>query len=266
MLTFVTAYVVIRIGSSATRRLERDLSRVSGDDQDALERARRAQTLAQLLRKMLTASVSAVVVLMTLRELGVDITPALTGAGIVGLVVGLAGQTVVRDFLSGFFVILEDQVRVGDSAVINGQDGVVEQVNLRTLVLRDGEGTLHVFPNSEVRTLANRSRDFAFFALTVAIPSSENPDRAMQAMRDAGDMLMRDPEFKDKILDPLVVDGIVSWKPGEITLGARIKTLPAKQSIVGRELRRRIANSSGIARLLCRCRKWDLTIDQFSRP
>ena len=98
---------------------------------------------------------------MVLRELDVDITPVLTGAGIVGLAVGFGAQTLVRDIISGFFLILEDQVRVGDVAVVNGQGGLVEEVNLRTIVLRDETGTVHVFPNGEVKTLANMSKDFS---------------------------------------------------------------------------------------------------------
>ena len=102
---------------------------------------------------------------MILRELGVDIAPVLAGAGIVGLAVGFGAQTLVRDIISGFFLILEDQVRVGDVAAINGQGGLVEAINLRTIVLRDFEGTVHVFPNGAITTLANRSKDFSYYVI-----------------------------------------------------------------------------------------------------
>ena len=101
----------------------------------------------------------------------------LTGAGIAGLAVGFGAQTLVRDIISGFFMILEDQVRVGDSAAINGTGGLVEQINLRTIVLRDEEGTVHVFPNGSITTLANRSKDFSFYVITLAIPYHEDADR-----------------------------------------------------------------------------------------
>ena len=124
--------------------------------------------------------------LMILRELDVDITPALTGAGIVGLAVGFGAQTLVRDVISGFFLILEDQVRVGDVAVVNGQGGLVEAVNLRTIVLRDEEGTVHVFPNGEVKTLANKSKDFSYYVITVGVLYDDDPDRVAAAMQGRG--------------------------------------------------------------------------------
>jgi moderate conductance mechanosensitive channel len=234
----VSAYFLVRAGSAAARRFEREMSRGSG--LDVIERTKRAQTLSRLLQKALTIIVGAIAVLMILRELGIDITPALTGAGIAGLAVGFGAQTLVRDIISGFFMILEDQVRVGDVAVVNGQGGLVEELNLRTIVLRDEEGSVHVFPNGEVKTLANKSKDFSFYIVTVSIPVEEDPDRVIQAMRDAGATLMGDPEFQPHILEPLDVYGIDAWEPGQVTLKARIKTVPLKQWLVGRELRKRM--------------------------
>ncbi len=106
-----------------------------------------------------------IAVLMVLQQFNVDITPVLTGAGIAGLAVGFGAQTLVRDIISGFFLILEDQVRVGDAAAINGAEGIVEAINLRTIVLRDAEGTVHVFPNGAINTLANRSKDFSYYVI-----------------------------------------------------------------------------------------------------
>ena len=140
---------------------------------------------ARLLQKTLTVVVTGMAALMVLRELDVDITPVLTGAGIVGLAVGFGAQTLVRDIISGFFLILEDQVRVGDVAVVNGQGGLVEEVNLRTIVLRDETGAVHVFPNGEVKTLANMSKDFSFYVITISVAFDGDPDRVVAAMRDA---------------------------------------------------------------------------------
>src|SRR5919204_409948 len=123
--------------------------------------------------------------------------------GIVGLAIGFGAQTLVRDVISGFFLILEDQVRVGDVAVVNGQGGLVEQVNLRTIVLRDLEGAVHVFPNGEVKTLANKSKDFSYYVITFAVGYEDDPDRVLAAMRDASAAMEADPEFKPNILAPL---------------------------------------------------------------
>src|SRR5215510_9697541 len=161
----VLAYLITRIGSAAGRRFEREMS--SGTGLDVVERTKRAQTLSRLIQRTLAIAVTSIAVLMILRELRVDITPVLTGAGIVGLAIGFGAQTLVRDVISGFFLILEDQVRVGDVAVVNGQGGLVEEVNLRTIVLRDMEGAVHVFPNGEVKTLANKSKDFSYYVLDI---------------------------------------------------------------------------------------------------
>ena len=109
-----------------------------------------------------------------------NIAPVLTGAGIVGLAVGFGAQTLVRDVISGFFLILEDQVRVGDVAAINGIGGLVEAINLRTIVLRDVEGTVHVFPNGAITTLANRSKDFSYYVIDLGISYREDPDRVAE--------------------------------------------------------------------------------------
>jgi small conductance mechanosensitive channel len=235
----VAAYIIIRIGRTATRQLEREMS--SGTGLDVIERTKRAQTIGRLLQNSLVVVVIAIAGLTALRELGVDITPALTGAGIVGLAVGFGAQTLVRDVISGFFLILEDQVRVGDSAVVNGQGGLVESVNLRTIVLRDEEGTVHVFPNGEVKTLANKSKDFAYYVISVGVPYDEDPDRAADAMKDAADSLSADPNMRIHILEPLEIYGVDAFEATQLVLKARIKTVPMKQWTVGRELRKRIA-------------------------
>jgi small conductance mechanosensitive channel len=178
---------------------------------------------------------------MILREVDVDITPVLTGAGIAGLAVGFGAQTLVRDVISGFFLILEDQVRVGDVAVVNGNGGLVEAINLRTIVLRDEEGTVHVFPNGEIKTLANKSKDFAYFVIRVGVGYQDDPDRVADAIRDAGASLMADPGFQPHILEPIDVYGVDAFENDRLVVKARIKTVPQKQWLVGRELQKRIA-------------------------
>lgn len=234
----VAAYFIIRIGSAASRRFEREMSRGTG--LNLIERSKRAQTLSRLLQKALSVLVMGIAALMILRELRVDITPALTGAGIAGLAIGFGAQTIVRDVISGFFLILEDQCRVGDVVVVNGQGGLVEELNLRTIVLRDEEGTVHVVPNGEVKTLANKSKNFSFYVVTFGVGYDEDPERVMAAMRDAAATLVDDPEFRPHILAPLEVYGIDTFDQSQIVVKARIKTVPLKQWLVGRELRRRI--------------------------
>jgi small conductance mechanosensitive channel len=236
----VAAYLVVRIGTAGARRFESEMS--TGTGLDVLERTKRAQTLGRLLQKTLSIVVLVFAALMILRELDVDITPVLTGAGILGLAVGFGAQTLVRDIISGFFLILEDQVRVGDVAIVNGTGGLVEAINLRTIVLRDLEGTVHVFPNGEIKTLGNRTKDFSFYVMDIGIPYGEDPDRVAAALREIGGSLMEEAAFRPNILEPLEVLGVDAFGDSQVTIKARIKTVPLKQWEVGRELRRRIAH------------------------
>jgi small conductance mechanosensitive channel len=132
-------------------------------------------------------------------------------------------------------------VRVGDVAVVNGQGGLVEEVNLRTIVLRDMEGAVHVFPNGEVKTLANKSKDFSYYVLDIGIRYDDDPDHAAAALREAGDIVSRDERFRSSILEPLEILGVDAFNENQIVLKARIKTVPLKQWEVGRELRKQIA-------------------------
>ncbi len=234
----LVAYLVIRTGTIATRRIEQEVNRGTGAD--VLERAKRAQTLGSLVQNTLSVAVTAVAGLMILRELRIDILPVLTGAGIVGLAVGFGAQTLVRDIISGFFIILENQVRVGDVAVVNNTSGLVEAINLRTIVLRDYDGTVHVFPNGEIKTLSNRTKDYSYAVITLHLPYTEDPDRAADALRAAAAAVVANPAFAPSIIGELEIAGVDAFEPTQIVMKARIKTVPLKQWDVGRELRKRI--------------------------
>jgi moderate conductance mechanosensitive channel len=238
VLILVLAYAVIRMTGIVVSRFEHELTTRTG--LDALERAKRARTLGGLLTNVVTVAVSGIALLMVLQQFDVDITPVLTGAGILGLAVGFGAQTLVRDVISGFFLILDNQVRVGDVAAINGTGGLVEAINLRTIVLRDAEGTVHVFPNGAIQTLANRSKDFSQYVVDLGISYREDPDRVADVLRELGAELQGDPQFAPSILAPLEILGVDAFADSAVVLKFRIKTLPLKQWEVGRELRKRI--------------------------
>ncbi len=231
-------YALVRAVTLLSRRFEHEVNQ--GTTLDALERAKRGRTLGSLIRNVASALIGGIATLMILRELGVDIGPVLAGAGVVGLAVGFGAQTLVRDIISGFFLILEDQVRVGDAAAINGQAGLVEAINLRTIVLRDGEGTVHVFPNGAITTLANRSKDFSYYVIDLGISYREDPDRVTAVLREIGEEMQRDDRLGPLILAPIDVLGVNGFGEWAVMLQLRIKTVPLKQWEVGRELRRRI--------------------------
>lgn len=232
------AYALVRITALVVTRFEHEVTR--GTSVDALERAKRARTLGGLVNRVATVLIVSIAVLMILREFQLDIAPVLTGAGIAGLAIGFGAQTLVRDVISGFFMILEDQVRVGDVAAINGTGGLVEEINLRTIVLRDLEGTVHVFPNGAINTLANRSKDFSFYVIDLGISYDEDPERVAAVLREVGADLQADPRFTPFILEPLEILGVDAFADWSVTMKLRIKTVPLKQWDVGRELRKRI--------------------------
>ena len=232
------AFVVVRVLSLVILRAEAAIEVGSG--LDALERRKRAQTISRLARRALSGLIWTCTALIILRELDVDITPLLTGAGIAGLAIGFGAQTLVRDVITGFFVIVEDQVRVGDVAMVNGIGGLVEQINLRTIVLRDFEGVVHVIPNGEIKTLANRTKDYWYYVIDLGIGFETDIDRVMALVREAGAELQADPAYATSILEPVEVLGVDDFKDSSVTLRVRIKTVPIKQWEVGRELRRRI--------------------------
>lgn len=240
ILIATTAYLVIRAGHFLIDSLEVLLLARDASGADLLERRKRVDTLAQLLRVVVTLIVVSVGVLMALSLFNVDIRPILTGAGIAGLAVGFGAQNLVRDVIAGFFLILENQVRLGDVVVINGKDGLVEAIRLRTIVLRGFDGTVHVIPNGGITELSNMTKDFSYAVLTLGVSYATDLDEAMTLLRDVGADLQADPVFGPKILEPIEVVGVESLGGSSIEIKARIKTVPLEQWNVGRELRRRV--------------------------
>lgn len=238
VLIGAVAFAIIRAIGIGVQRFEHDVN--FGTGLDALERAKRARTLGGVLSSVTTVMVLLIATLMILHELGIDTSAAITGAGIVGVALGFGAQTLVRDLIGGFFLILENQMRVGDVVAINGIGGLVEAINLRTTILRDEEGTVHVIPNGAVTTLANRSIQFSFYVINLPLAYGEDPDRVVEILKTVGEELRRDDAYRPFILEPLEVIGVDAFEEHAVRLKVRIKTAPLKQWYVGREFRRRI--------------------------
>ena len=248
LLLILLAFAANRFAASVIRNAEHEIA--DGDDLRTLERRKRLHTVGGTARRFFSILIWSAAALMVLRELDIDITPVLTGAGIIGLAVGFGAQTLVKDIISGLFLIAEDQVRLGDVAQINGIGGAVEEINLRTIVLRDLEGTVHYIAAGEIRTLANKSKDFSYYVIDIGVGFEDDTDRIVDVVRGVARELMIDPAYAASILEPLEVLGVDAFKANEVTLRFRMKTLPTKQWEVGRELRRRIKktfDAQGIA-------------------
>jgi small conductance mechanosensitive channel len=258
------AYVQLRLIAGVARRLEDEIARETGID--AMERLKRARTMSRLLQNTLSVAVVVIASLIILRELRVDILPILTGAGIVGLAVGFGAQTLVRDVISGFFLILENQVRVGDAVDINGRGGLVEAINLRTIVIRDFEGVVHIFPNGAIETLANRTKDYSYCVVDLRVDYSEDPDRVVEALRAVGADLARDTTWQADVLAPIETYSVDTFTETAVLIKARMKTVPLKQADVGRELRRRIKKAFDAERIEMAQRQISVVLDQTGGP
>jgi small-conductance mechanosensitive channel len=237
----VGAYVLMRIINLAVVQMERLVA--DSDETTMSEAEKRAKTLGKIINSAGYVLVIGVSIMMVMSEFGINIMPIITGAGIAGLAVGFGAQNLVRDIISGFFLILEDQIRVGDVAQINGIGGSVEAIRLRTTVLRDLQGVVHIFPNGEIKQVANMTKEFSYYVIDVGVAYKENVDSVMDTLKSIGKQLEQDPEFSSLILNPLEILGVDDFGDSQVTIKIRIKTLPLKQWTVGRELRRRIKNT-----------------------
>lgn len=210
------------------------------DGNESEDRAKRVITLSGIGRKGVTVVIWATAMTMALRETGFDVMPLLAGAGVAGLAIGFGAQNLIRDVISGAFLLVENQMGVGDVVSINGTGGSVQEINLRTTVLRDFEGIVHVFPNGAIGTLSNRTRTFSHHVFDVGVAYKEDPDRVMNVLRDLGAKLVEDTDWKDQILGPVEVLGLDRFDDSAIVIKMRIKTDAGKQWAVGREMNRRI--------------------------
>ena len=236
VIIMVGALVIIRAAHFVIERLQhRLLTRHEADD----EWQRRMATLAGIMSSTVTGCVGFIAVLMVLQQLSLDVMPILTGAGIAGLAVGFGAQNLVRDVISGFFLILEDRVRIGDIVRINAVTGKVEQLNLRTLVLRDGDGAQHVFPNGNITSLANLSKHFAYAVVDVKVAYNENLDRVIALLRETAAAMAADPVWGAHLMQAVEVTGVEAIDSGGVTVRMRFKTQPLQQGPVANELRRR---------------------------
>ncbi len=240
VLIGLLGYFTVRVAELSIKHFEDIVRARAGDNADKIELVERVHTISGLVTNAVNIIVLSAASLMMLQELGVNIAPLLTGAGIAGLAVGFGAQNLVRDVISGFFFILEDQVHVGDVVEVNGTSGLVEAVKLRTLVLRDLSGTVHVVPNGEITTLSNKTKEFSYAVLDIGVAYKEDTDHVSAVLHDVGAKLKSDSDFNNSILASLEILGVSEFGDSAVVIKIRIKTRPLKQWMIERELRRRI--------------------------
>lgn len=223
-----------------TRRILTFLHKAFVGGEVSIERVKRADTLTGIVRTVALLFVSVASAMMVMKEVGIDIAPILATAGIGGLAVGFGAQSLVKDVISGFFLLVEDQVRIGDVVQIDGRGGQVERITLRTICLRDLAGSVHVIPNGSVNVVMNMTKDYSRYVFDIGIAYREDPDEVFAVLREIDDEMRRDPKFRDAILEPLEILGVDSFADSAVILKARIKTRPIRQWEVGREFNRRM--------------------------
>ena len=210
----------------------------SGGTEYELEK--RAETIENLSGKALFVLIWIIAALMILKEMNFDVRPLLAGAGVAGVAIGFGAQNIIKDVLGGLFMMMENQIRVNDIAVINGHTGLVEEINLRTTVLRGEDGAVHIFPNGIIQGLTNLTREYSYYVFNLSIAYAEDTDHVVTVLKGIADELSQEEPYRSVVLAPLEVLGVDKLADSGAVIKARFKTIPNQQWIVGREMNRRI--------------------------
>jgi len=242
LLIVILGVLAVRFWKIFVRKLKSLLLKraLKGDPANAIESEKRVETLLGIISLVGKVAIWIIVGLIVLRKVNIEIGPIIASLGIFGLAIGFGAQELVRDVVTGFFLLLENHIRTGDVAIINGTGGLVEDISLRTVTLRDNSGTIHVFQNGKINTLSNMTKGWSAAVFDIGVAYKENTDEVSQVMEQVADTLMVDPAFKDKILQPIEILGVDAFQDSAVVIKARIKTLPSQQWSVGREYRRRL--------------------------
>lgn len=204
------------------------------------EAKKRTDTLASIVQYVLDILIIVVGFIMILGELNIQIGPILAAAGVLGLAVGFGAQSLVKDVILGFFILLEDQFRVGDVVEIAGKGGVVEKINLRITILRDLAGNVHYIPNGEIDTVTNMTKGYSRYVFDIGVGYREDVDEVIRVIKEVDAELRDDPEFQEDILEPIEVLGLDQFADSAVVIKARTTTKPIKQWRIGREFNRRL--------------------------
>ncbi len=235
------AWVLTRIIQGMLRRLRSYIVAVMDKRGDGAssEVEKRAATIISVLHKVTSMVIWIFALVWALVELDFKIEPLLAGLGVAGIAVGLGAQTLIKDWLGGLFILIEDQLRIGDAVMINGIAGAVEEINLRTTILRGENGAVNIIANGSITSLANLTREYSYFIFEATIAHGSDVERALEILRDEGEKIAQDERFRKVVLAPMEIMGIRLVDRG-VTIKARIKTLPAQQAALGRELNLRV--------------------------
>ena len=235
VVILLLASIALRLANKAIRLFKGYmLSRV---DNNSIE-LNRIETLGNVFRYIFSVIITIVAGMLMLSELGISIAPILATAGVAGIAIGFGAQSLIKDYFNGFFLLLEDQIRQGDVVNVAGIGGLVEEITLRHVKLRDYDGNVHYIPNGQITTVTNMSREFAFSVIDVRVANRQNVDEVMALMQDIAKRLRENPAFKDKIIEDLEMAGVEKLEDTASIVRGRIKVKPLAQWDVKREFLR----------------------------
>ncbi|MGN2392611.1 mechanosensitive ion channel family protein [Pelomicrobium sp. G1] len=236
ILILVMAWIVLGLARRAIRLFRERMSARTAD----VEEVKRIQTLSRAFRYLASVVVWVVAGMLILSELGISIAPILATAGVAGIAIGFAAQSLVKDYFTGFIMLTENQIRVGDVVNVAGIGGLVEEVTLRYVRLRDYDGNVHFVPNGAISTVTNMSREFAQSVMDIGVAYRENVDEVFEVMREVAKEMREDPVFGPKILEDLEIAGVDKWADSAVVVRCRFKVRPLEQWTVRREYLRRL--------------------------
>lgn len=237
VLILILAWVLLRLSAKAIKMLKTYLRSQAHNN---LEDLKRIETLSRVFRYIASVVIYVVSGMVVLSELGVSIAPILATAGVLGIAVGFGAQSLIKDYFNGFFLLLENQVRQGDVVEAGGKSGLVEEVTLRYIKMRDYDGNVHFIPNGIITTVTNMSRGFAYSVIDIGVAYRENTDEVMELMRQVGEEMREDEALGGKIMDAMEMAGVDRWDDSAVIIRCRFKVLPLEQWGIRREFLRRL--------------------------
>lgn len=236
LIIIILALILTWISRLASRRMTSIFLEKKRDE----EAEKRANTLSNIINKFLSIVIWIFALITMLGQLKIEIGPILAAAGIVGLAIGFAGQSMVKDYLNGFYILLWDQIRVGDVVNIADRGGFVEDINLKMTTIRDQAGNVHFIPNGMIDAVTNMTKDYSRYVFEIGVAYRENVDEVIEVIKKIDEDMRKDPVYKDFILEPIEVLGLDKFGDFAVIIKARTKTKPIKQWTVGREFNRRM--------------------------
>jgi small conductance mechanosensitive channel len=236
ILVVIITLILIKVIKVISSRLSAAFLKKRDDE----ESEKRAKTLASVIQNFLIILALVVAAITIIGQLGIEIAPLLATAGIAGVAIGFAGQSLIKDIINGFFLLLWDQIRVGDYIQVSDKRGLVEMINLKMTIIRDFNGNVHYIPNGIINVVTNMTKDYSRYLFEIGVAYREDVDEVINVIKEVDNELRKDPDFKEDILEPIDIFGLDEFADSALIIKARTTTKPLKQWRIKREFNKRL--------------------------